>query len=62
MYHKDDFGWFLYLRGETGTISDYKGLPEDLYKCVLLALELGCEILCLDCDGEETDLLEKYDW
>lgn len=65
VYSKSNFGFFIYFRDIDGNLpKEYTNddFPEDLYKCILLAHELGCEILCLDCDGEETELLEKYDW
>lgn len=64
VYNKADFGWFIYLSTITSEILEQykKTLPEDLYNCISLAISVGCDILCLDCDGEEVDYLTTYDW
>lgn len=68
VYRKDDVGAYIYFhtdeynkltcsnKGSSGTLTD------DLYKCIVLAHELGCNMLCLDQDGPTTVLLETYDW
>ena len=38
----------------------YSDVPEDLHKCILLAIEEGCEWLCLDNDGEIEKELGDY--
>ena len=60
IYDKDEFGWWIHLPDE-----DYKELhnvPDDLKVCLNLAVENGCEWLCLDCDGEVVDCLPTYEW
>lgn len=58
----DDYsGWFIYIPEELEMDPDtYKDVPYDLMKCLLFAKDLGCELLCLDCDGEALDYLHKY--
>ena len=37
-------------------------LPKDLYKAIQFASDVGCQTLCLDCDGTVVGFLDKYDW
>ena len=67
-YEKDKVGVIIYFhtdknnkltcsdRGSSGT------LTSDLYKCIVLAHEMGCNMLCLDHDGPTTPLLETFNW
>ena len=52
------FGWFIYLPRTLRT----DGLPKDLLRCMALAMDLDCAVLCLDADGPEQPYLETYDW
>lgn len=58
VYKKLDYGWFIHLLDDLDKIE----IPEDLRKCLSLAQSLGCEWLCLDCDGEVLDFLDVYEW
>ena len=60
IYSKDNFGWFIFIPDYYS--DDKEDTPEDLHKCIELALKNDCSWLCIDCDGPETDELEKYDW
>lgn len=63
IYDKEEFGWWIYV--PQNMIEFYKGgedIPEDLWSCMLLAWENNCTWLCLDCDGQEVDELEMYEW
>ena len=51
VYKKSDYGWFIYL-DNTMDLTDMR-LPNDLLKCLALAKSVGCDVLCLDCDGPE---------
>ncbi len=62
VYQKSDYGWFVYIPDDVAKGLESKdGIPEDLKACVTLAIEHGCSILCLDCDGPELDALAKYE-
>ena len=56
-YAKDGYGWWVY----TEVISE-NDLPDDLAKCLEVAIANECELLCLDCDGEVLDELPVYEW
>ena len=65
VYDKSGYGFYIDIRTVDGCLPhEYMAddFPKDLYKCIYLAHELGCKTLCLDCDGETTDVLETYDW
>ena len=63
VYKKADYGFFIYLPAEDEKLpSHYNSLPEDLYMCLFFAHELGCEILCFDCDGPIEPFLQTYEW
>lgn len=56
-YTKDDCGWWIY----TDVVIN-KYLPDDLAKCLRVAIAYKCEWLCLDCDEEVLDRLPAYEW
>lgn len=64
VYMKANYGFFIYITTDTKNKlpEHYNDLPEDLFKCITLAHELNCSVLCLDCDGEETSILNTYEW
>lgn len=44
-------------------LEEYKiCIPDDLWDCIMLAHNLGCQWLCLDEDGEIVDELPVYEW
>lgn len=61
VYPKSDYGWFIYVNVISYKTSNH-GLPEDLYNCLIFAHELGCDILCFDCDGPIEPFLPTYEW
>lgn len=61
------YGWFLYISPEhTAGYSKQAvqagTLPSDLASCMALAHDMGCTVLCLDCEGPIVPYLEKFDW
>ena len=61
VYNKDEFGWFIYINQDE-LAKHRTEMPEDLLRCIDLALENGCSILCLDRDGEKLNALPQYEW
>ena len=61
IYNKGTFGWYIYLNSIKDIETHHK-LPDDLFKCILLAQSLNCEVLCFDCDGPEEQFLPTYEW
>ena len=61
VYKKADYGWFIYIPEDYDKTAK-EGLPECLKACIDLALKNDCNILCLDCDGEEEPTLPTYEW
>ncbi len=59
-YRKDGYGWNIHCIDLEGELPE--DLPEDLKACIDLARRNGCDILCLDGDGDPTNLLSMYDW
>lgn len=61
VYDKDEFGWFIYINQDE-LANSRNEIPEDLLRCIDLALENGCSMLCLDRDGEKLNALPQYEW
>lgn len=63
-YKKGEYGYFIHIWvDELGNvIESLKMQHEDLAKLICFAYSLGCEWLCIDCDGPEVDGLDKYGW
>ena len=68
-YDKDGYGWFIFLDAydinhyyNSDDIDDDYYVPEELLKLMKFASDNGCEWLCLDCDGDELDGFETFDW
>lgn len=69
VYPKAGYGFFIYIPyipNGTKTLppQDWfkEDFPEELYNCIVLAAELGCDILCFDQDGNEYPFLKSFDW
>ena len=60
VYEKGKYGVWIYIHEEIET--ELNALPEDLFRCISLAIENDCKWLCLDCDGEKLDSFTVYDW
>ena len=60
VYDKDEYGWWIAVCDID--LYELSGVPDDLAACVRLAMQNGCEWLCLDCDGEVVDCLPTYEW
>ena len=59
VYPKSDYGWYISI---TETLANTDDLPKDLACVMKFALFMGCETLCLDCDGEVCNFLPTYEW
>ena len=65
IYGKADYGWFIYLsinKNEKEDAEILKELPKDLALLYLFARTNECDVICLDCDGDEIDGLPIYEW
>lgn len=62
----ETYGWFIMLTQdateEYRKAANENKLPRDLYNCIALALDMDCEILCLDCDGPVMPYLTQHTW
>lgn len=61
VYRKSNFGFWIYVPCDKDEFHT-DNVPKDLRGCMDLAHENDCRWLCLDCDGEDVDCLQKYDW
>ena len=63
VYKKEDFGYIIYIDKHAYN-RDHAGdyLPGDLRTVVAFTIETGCNILCLDCDGEELVCIPHYEY
>jgi len=68
-YHKGTVGYLVYVdknylyTNKNGMVEElFPDVPDDLHDCLRLAWGLGCNWLCLDCDGLEVDDLPTYEW
>jgi hypothetical protein len=63
--HKEDFpcyekigaGWFVHV--VVDGVTEY---PDDLQKCISLAIEIKCDWIMFDRDGPVLEYLLSYDW
>ena len=63
VYSKDVYGFWIYVPNKLNNVIDNnEKLPDDLWNCIMLAINNGCTWLCLDRDGEIVDGLETFDW
>lgn len=65
VYNKTNYGWFIYLPTNKNKKEDaeiLKELPKDLALLYVFARANECDVICLDCDGEELDELPIYEW
>jgi len=62
VYNKAQYGWFIADIQHAPNVKGFDELPEDLHNLILFAKDLGVDILCLDCDGDELPYLETYTW
>ena len=65
-YKKDEYGCFVFCNKDymKDAIQDqsYEEIPQDLWRCMVLARIFDCDYLCLDCDGTIVDGLQTYEW
>ena len=61
VYPKAEYGWFI-LIPSSDVIDSLHIVMSDLMRLLKLAKDLGCEWLCLDCDGEVLDYMTTYEW
>lgn len=65
IYKKEDYGYFIYI--DKKAFCEQKAcspdsLPADLVAVIAFTIEAGCDILCLDGDGEELVCLPHYEY
>ena len=61
VYPKSGYGYFLYIdRGAFEESQKHYEIPADLIAVIDFTIGADCNILCLDCDGEELQELETY--
>ena len=58
VYPKSEYGWFIVATDW----DEHENIPDDLQKCLELTEQLGCDWLCLDCDGKCVPELLTYKW
>lgn len=58
VYRKEDYGYYITITDQI----DYNLLPTELAKIIQFTKDVGCSILCLDCDGPIIPYLETFDW
>ena len=61
VYDKAEYGFFIFIPNNYN-VNDNANIPNDLKKCMKIAIKNECNWLCLDCDGQEIEDLEKYIW
>lgn len=54
----DDYGIYIYISKDCFCMDN---IPNDLKPLIKLAMEYKCDILCLDCDGQELEDYPTYD-
>ena len=57
VYAKGEYGWYIYDWDDRDT-----EIPDDLRDIFRFAQEHDCQVVCLDCDGDESDALPTYEW
>lgn len=63
IYKKEDYGYFIYInKNEFRKECAHGDMPGDLIAVLSFAIESGCDILCLDSDGEELVYLPHYEY
>jgi hypothetical protein len=64
-YPKGEYGWFIFAGEPDAYHHERKvegDVPADLMAALDLARQQGCDWLCLDRDGDETEELPTFDW
>ena len=59
MFTWGDYGWLIWADCEP---EEENGFPDDLQRCMDFSSKNGCAWLRLDCDGDQVDGLEYFDW
>ena len=59
-HHAACFGFAA--KGRAEDLTKHPGIPDDLRRCLAIAQNHGCGVLCLDTDGPENPALKSYDW
>lgn len=60
-YQKPGYGFFVHIPECLEDVED-GDIPVDLFKCLVYALENGCDWINFDCDGEMENKLPRYIW
>jgi hypothetical protein len=65
-FSKGSYGWIMVVPsapyGASGNTHDPPTCPDDLKAVLAYARGLGCEWLCLDCDGDINLNLPTWEW
>ncbi len=62
VYSKGGYGYFVHVPDEFDYLISKNEIPEDLCKCIELALKNKIDWICLDRDGEIISELREYEW
>ena len=63
VYNKADFGYYIMTDKNTlQRINTQPDFPEELKTLIILAVDLNCSTLCLDCDCDILPYLPTNDW
>lgn len=64
VYRKGEYGWFIGVSADLSQClnSCENEVPDELEKLIIFAADLGCDMLCIDRDGEVLPYFEVYLW
>lgn len=62
VYAKGSYGWFIHIPEDVDFSTEDCKTPQDLRRCIQYTINVDCEWLCLDRDGDIVDELPTYDW
>ena len=62
IYKKGEYGWFIYLNNWVRRATSNLSSPSDLGLVIRFAVSRGCNLLCLDRDGERVNELPYFEW
>lgn len=63
VYEKAEYGWWIFISDDLDEFfNNGENIPQELWECMRFAASCECNWLCLDCDGEELNELQKFEW